>query len=69
MIIKLKEIQKMQTIICMKWGVICYKFVNNLFFSIRKTYKKKTQLICFTDDSNKYTKNVICKPLPKIKIS
>ena len=53
----------------MKWGKrYSYKFVNNLFFSIRKHTKNPTQLICFTDDSRNIDKKVICKPLPKIKI-
>ncbi len=53
----------------MKWGSrYNYNYVNNLYESIVKHTTKKTQLICFTDDKKKITKNVICKPLPKIKI-
>ena len=53
----------------MKWGSrYNHNYVNNLYESIIKHTTKKTQLICFTDDEKKITKNVICKPLPKIKI-
>ena len=53
----------------MKWGRrYNYNYVNNLYESIKKHTEKKTQLICFTDDKRKISKNVICKPLPKIKI-
>ena len=53
----------------MKWGSrYNYNYVNNLYKSIVKHTRKKTQLICFTDDKKKIAKKVICKPLPKIKI-
>ena len=59
----------MQTIICMKWGNrYNYVFVNRLYQSILKHTKNKTRLICFTDDQANINKNVICKPLPKIKL-
>ena len=59
----------MQTIICMKWGVrYNYNYVNNLYDSIKRHTNKKTQLICFTDDQSNIHKEVICKPLPYIKI-
>ena len=61
---------KLQTIICMKWGErYNYNYVNNLYNSIQKHTKNRTQLICFTDDKKNINQNVICKPLPKIKIS
>ena len=60
---------KLQTIVCMKWGTrYNYNYVNNLYNSIKKHTNKKTQIICFTDNSENINKNVICKPLPKIKI-
>ena len=53
----------------MKWGVrYNFNYVNNLYDSIKKHTSKKTQLICFTDDQTNIYKEVICKPLPKIKI-
>ena len=59
----------MQTIICMKWGNrYNYKYVNNLYLSIKKFTKNQTKLICFTDNDKNIHKDVICKPLPKIKI-
>ncbi len=59
----------LQTIVCMKWGTrYNHYYVNNLYNSIQKHTKNKTQLICFTDDSKNIDKNVICVPLPEIKI-
>ena len=53
----------------MKWGVrYDYNYVNNLYDSIKRHTNKKTQLICFTDDQRNISKEVICKPLPEIKI-
>jgi len=53
----------------MKWGLrYNYNYVNNLYQSIKKHTKNKTQLICFTDDNKNIIKDVICKPLPKIKM-
>ena len=59
----------MQTIICMKWGDrYDYHYVNRLYSSTMKYTRNQTQLICFTDNIKNINKNVICKPLPKIKI-
>ena len=53
----------------MKWGDrYDHNYVNNLYKSILKFTKRKTQLICFTDDLTNIYKEVICKPLPAIKI-
>ena len=53
----------------MKWGIRYNNdFVNRLFSSILKHTKKKTRLICFTDDTSGINKNVICQPLPIINI-
>ena len=53
----------------MKWGNrYNYNYVNNLYDSIKRHTTKKTQLICFTDDGTNISKEVICKPLPEIKI-
>ena len=53
----------------MKWGDrYNYNYVNNLYSSIKTHTKNKTKLICFTDDEKIYVKEVICKPLPQIKI-
>ena len=61
--------KKLQTIICMKWGTrYNYNYVNNLYNSIKKHTNKNTQMICFTDNHENINENVICKPLPKIKI-
>ena len=59
----------MQTIICMKWGKrYSSVFVNRLYKSIIKHTKNKTQLICFTDDTNDINPDVMCKPLPSINL-
>ena len=59
----------MQTIICMKWGNrYGAEFVNRLYTSIKRHTKKSTQLICFTDNSSRINKDIICKPLPKINL-
>ncbi len=39
-----------------------------IYIFYQKHTKNKTQLICFTDDKKIYSMNVICKPLPEIKI-
>ena len=53
----------------MKWGKrYGFDFVNRLYKSIIKHTKNKTRLVCFTDDKTGINKNVICKPLPQIKI-
>ena len=59
----------MQTIICMKWGSkYGPQYVNRLYKSIKRHTKRKTQLYCFTEDSNDLDKDIICKPLPKISL-
>ncbi len=59
----------MQTIICMKWGNrYNYQYVNRLYKSILRHTRNKTRLICFTDNKSKIDKEVICLPLPNIKI-
>ena len=53
----------------MKWGDrYDYNYVNNLYSSIKSHTKNKTKLICFTDDDKNIVREVICKPLPQIKI-
>ena len=53
----------------MKWGDrYNYNYVNNLYDSIKRHTNKKTQLICFTDDRTNISNEVICEPLPGIKI-
>ena len=53
----------------MKWGSrYGPEFVNRLYTSIKKHTKKTTKVYCFTDDIKGVNKNVICKPLPKIKL-
>ncbi len=53
----------------MKWGRrYGFDFVNRLYKSIIKHTKNKTRLVCFTDNKTGINKNVICKPLPQIKI-
>ena len=53
----------------MKWGDrYNANYVNNLYSSIQKHTKNKTRLICFTDDKKNIINDVICKPLPDIKI-
>jgi len=59
----------LQKIICMKWGNrYGFNFVNKLYSSIKKHTKRPTTLYCFTDDPKGINKEVVCKPLPKIKI-
>ena len=59
----------MQTIICMKWGKRYDAiYVNRLFKSIKSNTRKPTQLICYTDNEYGVDKDIICKPLPLIKI-
>ena len=59
----------MQQIICMKWGDrYSSDYVNRLYFSIKKFTKRKTDLICFTDNPNEINENVLCKPIPKISM-
>ena len=53
----------------MKWGSrYGPEFVNRLYNSIKRHTKKTTKLYCFTDDIKGINKNIICKPLPKIKL-
>ena len=53
----------------MKWGDrYDYNYVNNLYSSIKTHTTNKTELICFTDDYKNIVSEVICKPLPRIKI-
>ena len=59
----------MQNIICMKWGSrYGPEFVNRLYASIQRHTKRKTKVYCFTDDKSNIHNNVICKPLPDIKL-
>ena len=59
----------LQNIICMKWGQRYSSiFVNRLYESIQRHTRKKTRLICFTDNKKGINKNVFCKALPKIKL-
>ncbi len=59
----------MQTIICMKWGSrYGPEYVNRLFTSIKRHTKRTTKVYCFTDDMEGINTNIICKPLPKIKL-
>ena len=44
------------------------EFVNRLYKAIIKHTKNKTNLYCFTDNNLNINKDIICKPLPKIKI-
>ena len=53
----------------MKWGSrYGYEYVNRLYKSIKKHTKRKTELYCFTDDTENIDRNIICKPLPKISL-
>ena len=59
----------MQQIICMKWGLrYSASYVNKLYNSILRHTNRKTQLICFTDNEVGINENVICKPIPKIRL-
>ena len=53
----------------MKWGNrYNYQYVNRLYKSILRHTRNKTRLICFTDNKSKIDKEVLCLPLPNIKI-
>ena len=53
----------------MKWGNrYGPEFVNRLFSSIKRHTKKPTTFYCFTDNFQEINKEIICKPLPKIKL-
>ena len=53
----------------MKWGSrYGPEFVNRLYTSIQRHTKRKTTVYCFTDDASNINNNVICKPLPDIKL-
>ena len=53
----------------MKWGSrYGPEFVNRLYSSIKRHTKRETSLYCFTDDYNNINKDVICKPLPELKL-
>ena len=53
----------------MKWGLrYGSEFVNRLYSSVKRHTKRKTKVYCFTDDTQGINENVICKPLPKLKL-
>ena len=53
----------------MKWGSrYSSQFVNRLYHSVKRHTKRKTKIYCFTDDVRDINENIICKPLPKIKL-
>ncbi len=53
----------------MKWGSrYGPEFVNRLYSSVQRHTKRKTKVYCFTDDEREINNNVICKPLPDIKL-
>ncbi len=53
----------------MKWGTrYGPDYVNRLYSSIKRHTNKRTIVHCFTDSSKGINKNVICKPLPKIRL-
>ena len=53
----------------MKWGSrYGPEFVNRLYSSIQRHTKRKTKVYCFTDDKREINNNIICKPLPDIKL-
>ena len=53
----------------MKWGSrYGPEFVNRLYSSVKRHTTRKTKVYCFTDDKKHINKNVICKPLPKLKL-
>ena len=53
----------------MKWGHrYGPEFVNRLNKSIKRHTKKKTMLICYTDNSDGIDKDISCKPLPNINL-
>ena len=59
----------MQTIICMKWGTrYGPEFVNRLFNAIQRHTKRKTRLVCFTDDNEGINPNVQIEPIPEINL-
>ena len=59
----------MQTVICMKWGTrYGSDFVNRLYRSIQRQTRRKTRLVCFTDDGDGINPNVQIEPIPEINL-
>ena len=59
----------MQTIVCMKWGTrYGSEFVNRLYNSIQRHTRRKTQLVCFTDDPSGINPNVLIEPIPELAL-
>ena len=59
----------MQTIICMKWGDrYGPEFVNRLYHSILRHTKRKTRLVCFTDNPKGIDADIITTSIPDINL-
>ena len=59
----------MQTILCMKWGTrYGPEFVNRLYSSICRNTKRKTRLVCFTDDASGIVDQVQIEQIPQINL-
>ena len=59
----------MQTIICIKWGDrYGPEFVNRLYHSILRHTKRKTRLVCFTDNPKGIDADIITTSIPDINL-
>jgi hypothetical protein len=60
---------EMQTIVCMKWGTrYPAEYTNRLWSMIKRNTTRPTRLVCFTDDGNGISEDVIVQPLPSINL-
>lgn len=58
-----------QTIVCMKWGErYSSDYVNCLWSMISRNTKRKTRLVCYTDDTRGVSPDVACYPIPSISL-
>lgn len=54
----------MINIICIKWGTkYNHKFVNRLYFMVKKNFKKEFNFICYTENSENINSDIIIKDL------
>lgn len=58
-----------QTIVCMKWGErYPSDYANRLWSMIQRNTKRKTRLVCFTDDASGMDSAIEARPLPPISL-
>ena len=58
-----------QTIVCMKWGErYPSDYANRLWSMIQRNTKRKTRLVCYTDDVSGMDSAIEARPLPPISL-